>query len=203
MVEEKADPNKGTPPFSSFPMIGYCADCFEEAHETPSGPTCKNGHGGCDVLDEIPTCAECSQPLKPNAKFCGECGASTEEKKNVEDVKLCPECSERIAPDAKFCGECGHSLKNEPKAEEAEKTVKMPVKKEEPKAEKAEKVEKTVKMPSKEEEETEEESAPQEDFDFSEIDPSKDWECFGMIEPDHTECKECHYRAKCEEKSAE
>jgi len=156
-------------------------------------------------LDEVPTCAECDHPLKPKAKFCGECGVSTEPKPEeppAEDTIECPECGEELPATAKFCGECGHKMgvgakqpvKTEKKPVEADKKVKLPPKREEkPK-------EKTVKLPDPEpeEEEVEEEA---ESFDFNEIDPEKEWECFGQIEPDHTECKGCSFREKCAEKS--
>lgn len=75
------------------------------------------------------------------------------------------------------------------------KSVKMPVKKEDkPK-------EKTVKVPVKEDESEGEVEEATENFDFSEIDPEKEWECFGQIEPEHLECKGCAYRIKCADKS--
>ena len=161
-------------------------------------------------MDEVPTCQECNEALKPNAKFCDECGASTapkeESKEEPADGPQCPECGESVDEGAKFCGECGFKLggkttktKDKPKADKSpvkEKSVKMPAKKDEkPK-------EKTVKLPEKEEEEEgEDEEVVDENFDFSEIDPEKEWECFGQIEPEHTECKSCAYRVKCAEKS--
>jgi hypothetical protein len=30
------------------------------------------------------------------------------------------------------------------------------------------------------------------------VDPRTDWECFGMIEPDHIECKQCPFAKECE-----
>lgn len=36
----------------SFPFIGYCSACGEKVYDTPSGSTCKNGHGGADVFSE-------------------------------------------------------------------------------------------------------------------------------------------------------
>ena len=38
-------------------------------------------------------------------------------------------------------------------------------------------------------------------FDFSKIDPEKEWECFGTIEPDHSECLDCPAREKCADKA--
>ena len=38
------------------------------------------------------------------------------------------------------------------------------------------------------------------EFDFSSIDPEKEWECFGTIVKDHPECKECPFAVKCEAK---
>jgi len=200
------------PPLDSFPLLGYCADCHEPQYDCPSGSVCENGHGGAATLDEVPVCRECEKPLGPNVKFCAECGASTAEPEPepepepVEDVKLCPSCDSPINSDSKFCGECGHSLVAEPKPEKApveekptepEKTVKVPVKskkKDEPK--------KTVKVPVKEKESEEEEEKEEEQFDFSQIDPEQDWECFGvMIEPKHRECRDCPYITKCAKKA--
>jgi hypothetical protein len=38
------------------------------------------------------------------------------------------------------------------------------------------------------------------EFDFSSIDPEKEWECFGTFDGKHTECQECPFAKKCEEK---
>ena len=37
------------------------------------------------------------------------------------------------------------------------------------------------------------------EFDYSKIDPEKEWMCFGTMEPEHTECQECpdQIREKC------
>jgi hypothetical protein len=116
-------------------------------------------------------------------------------------VKLCPGCNEPVDPSARFCSDCGHSLVKEKSKEKKpvtsdkdDKKVKIPQKREEkPK-------EKTVKTPEPHEEE-EASPEPEEEFDFSAIDPEKEWECFGQIEPDHAECRGCPYREQCAEKS--
>lgn len=35
---------------TSFPEIGYCAQCHLVQYETPDGPCCEAGHGGADTL---------------------------------------------------------------------------------------------------------------------------------------------------------
>lgn len=37
-------------------------------------------------------------------------------------------------------------------------------------------------------------------FDFSAIDPEKEWECFGTFDGKHSECQECPFAKQCEEK---
>jgi superfamily I DNA/RNA helicase len=62
-------------------------------------------------------CPQCSSPLEPNARFCGECGyhiqvqAAPPPPTPAPAAKLaCPSCAEPLEPNARFCGECGHSL---------------------------------------------------------------------------------------------
>ena len=43
-------------------------------------------------------CSNCSSPLQPDAKFCGQCGTP---------VKTCVTCKEVLALGAKFCSLCG------------------------------------------------------------------------------------------------
>ena len=38
------------------------------------------------------------------------------------------------------------------------------------------------------------------EFDFSKVKPDE-FMCFGTIEPDHSECKECPFREQCAEKA--
>ncbi len=80
--------------------------------------------------------------------------------------------------------------KEEPKAE----VPKVPVKAE-PKAET-----KTVHRPESAPPE-DDGSKPEEKFDFSEVNPETDWECFGQIEPEHPECKDCPFKVKCAAKA--
>lgn len=201
-------------------MLGYCAECHEPQYKSPAGPVCENGHGGAGTLEELPRCARCEAVLKPAAKFCAECGEPTgPESELVEDVQPCPGCGSPVSPGAKFCAECGHKL-GEPSGHSntrEDKTVKMPQKSEpepgsESKAENKDKVKtpvrksepgskKTVKTPVKEEPEEVDGAKPEEEFDFSSIDPENDWECFGQIEPDNFECKECAFRERCAEKA--
>ena len=53
-------------------------------------------------------CAECSAPLKENAKFCVKCGAKVPPKEPV--ISFCPQCGTRIEGPAGFCPECGTKL---------------------------------------------------------------------------------------------
>ena len=38
-------------------------------------------------------------------------------------------------------------------------------------------------------------------FDFSSIDPAKDFMCFGTIEPANQECIDCPYKTQCAAKA--
>lgn len=38
-------------------------------------------------------------------------------------------------------------------------------------------------------------------FNASSIDPEKDFQCFGTIEPTHQECIDCQFKGKCAEKA--
>jgi len=68
----------------------------------------------------LPFCPQCSNPLEPNARFCGECGLHLSVQPQVTaPVAIptpapvgisCPSCAEPLEPNARFCGECGHSL---------------------------------------------------------------------------------------------
>jgi ribosomal protein L40E len=109
------------------------------------------------------------------------------EQKEVAN-KVCPSCNAPVALSAKFCAECGHKMGNEAVEVEAEKAP-------EPVEEKEAEPEPTPE-PAKEEAKGDEE-----DFDYSDINPETDWQCFGQIEPDHVECKGCPYRKPCAVKS--
>lgn len=68
----------------------------------------------------LPFCPQCSNPLEPNARFCGECGLHLTVQPQVPAPVAvpapapvgisCPSCAEPLEPNARFCGECGHSL---------------------------------------------------------------------------------------------
>lgn len=51
--------------------------------------------------DKVP-CKKCGAMIKPNAKFCPECG----EKQGL----TCPKCGEAVSANAKFCPSCGEKL---------------------------------------------------------------------------------------------
>jgi hypothetical protein len=38
----------------SKPGVKHCIECGELQHESPSGPVCKNGHGGAAALEDEP-----------------------------------------------------------------------------------------------------------------------------------------------------
>lgn len=48
-------------------------------------------------------CTQCGAALRPNAKFCSECGQK-------QGDSACPKCGVEIAPGTKFCPECGEKL---------------------------------------------------------------------------------------------
>ncbi|GAB6989672.1 SPFH domain-containing protein [Paenibacillus pini] len=52
--------------------------------------------------EETQPCASCGQDLKPNDKFCNECGTPRPEN------KFCSECGSSLAPNVKFCSNCGN-----------------------------------------------------------------------------------------------
>ena len=190
----------------SFPKVGYCAVCYGPQYDTPSGVTCEvAGHGGVETLDEIPTCDSCSEPLTPDAKFCNECGESTEPKKEEEvEENLCPSCKEPVDEGAKFCGECGYKLVKGKKVEKKEKTEKADEPVEDKKLEsesEPEESEEDEPEEAKVQEEESEAKSEEDEFDFSEVNPAEDWECYGQIEPDHSECKACAYRVSCAKES--
>lgn len=46
-------------------------------------------------------CPNCGASLKPNAKFCSECGTA------IKTQKFCAECGTQLESNAKFCPDCG------------------------------------------------------------------------------------------------
>lgn len=63
-------------------------------------------------------CKKCGTELKPNAKFCPECGQRADEavvEKTVVEpqTKQCPSCHETLPEDVTFCPECGYQFKQE------------------------------------------------------------------------------------------
>jgi uncharacterized Zn finger protein (UPF0148 family) len=104
----------------------------------------------------------------------------------IEDVQVCPSCSTPLSSGSKFCGECGHKITE----------AKAPVEETEP-----EPVEETEPETVEESEEPATETASDEEFDYSQVNPATDWECYGSIEPDHSECKKCPYREPCAKES--
>ena len=62
------------------------------------------------------TCPSCGKPVRPGAKYCGNCGAtilsSSGEASQAPSERgpVCPHCNKPIRPEAKFCPSCGKSL---------------------------------------------------------------------------------------------
>src|SRR5882672_147261 len=71
------------------------------------------------VLAQEATCPECKKPLKPDAKFCGSCGAKIEQ-------KLCAGCKAPLKPGAKFCPSCGMKVEEAPAPKPDPKTDPKP-----------------------------------------------------------------------------
>lgn len=203
-------------------MVGYCADCHKPAYQTPSGSCCENGHGGADVIEELPVCTSCGASLGPNSQFCSNCGencgvpADDESKAESE----CPACGSVVSANARFCSDCGKSLVGEEQSDdedantdkmavkaEAEdkpkRTVKKPVKDEDNKPNR------TVKAPSPNTDDDTDDDVDNDDddspsFDVSQIDPRETWECFGdMYEEGDVECDNCPFRKECAEEAAD
>jgi|GEM_PF-3817617 len=49
-------------------------------------------------------CSQCSNPLRPGARFCAKCGTPVGQ-------RVCASCGEPVSPGAKFCKSCGANLK--------------------------------------------------------------------------------------------
>jgi hypothetical protein len=64
------------------------------------------------------TCPECGMPLRPGARFCGNCGATLpaspaprgESAQPALDGPVCPHCGNLIRAEARFCNSCGKPL---------------------------------------------------------------------------------------------
>lgn len=54
----------------------------------------------------IIACAACAYPISPNAKFCPECGETTQALK-----PKCPSCATEVEAVTKFCPECGTKMR--------------------------------------------------------------------------------------------
>ena len=55
----------------------------------------------------IKTCTKCGAQLKPDAKFCPECGTPVKEEKAPTN---CRKCGAPLNPGAKFCEKCGTAV---------------------------------------------------------------------------------------------
>ncbi|MBN2548149.1 MAG: zinc ribbon domain-containing protein [Anaerolineales bacterium] len=64
-------------------------------------------------------CPKCNSPLRPGAKFCGNCGhvlaaGPAQAQPAVPQAgvggSVCPHCGKPVRPEAKFCASCGKSI---------------------------------------------------------------------------------------------
>ena len=133
------------------------------------------------------------------------------------DFSVCPECNQELPDEAKFCFGCGHKI-GEPKAAEEpveapEPTPKAPDPDPEPQSAEEAQLPAKVKVPASapvkpsktKPKEEEEEAEGDEDLplvDFSDIDPKKDWVCFGQRDQDHIDCQQCPFNEDCGEEQA-
>ena len=66
----------------------------------------RGGHDGWSTPQQGPMnapaqpCPKCHAPTTLGARFCAQCGASTQ-------AAPCSGCSATLQPGAKFCGQCG------------------------------------------------------------------------------------------------
>ncbi len=72
------------------------------------------------VVCQEAACAKCTKPLKPGAKFCGECGEKV-------PVRACAECRKELGPGAKFCAGCGAKVIETPAPRPADPAPAKPV----------------------------------------------------------------------------
>jgi predicted nucleic acid-binding Zn ribbon protein len=66
------------------------------------------------------TCPNCGKPLRPGAKFCGNCGATLPTAPPPKPAaaapapqpvsSVCPHCGKPIRPGARFCSSCGKTI---------------------------------------------------------------------------------------------
>ncbi|MGL4875960.1 MAG: zinc-ribbon domain-containing protein, partial [Clostridium sp.] len=53
------------------------------------------------------SCTNCNNKIKPDSKFCPECGNKVSV---IEKAKFCSECGTKSEGEAKFCLNCGNKL---------------------------------------------------------------------------------------------
>ena len=66
------------------------------------------------------TCPNCGKPVRPGARFCGNCGTTITSAPPVQPqaapsvengaTVACPFCGKPVRPDAKFCPSCGNTI---------------------------------------------------------------------------------------------
>lgn len=63
------------------------------------------------TISETVICATCSQPVSPNARYCGNCGTRLAETEPVQTSTVCANCGHANRPQSRYCASCGESLK--------------------------------------------------------------------------------------------
>ncbi|MBI4318818.1 MAG: alpha/beta fold hydrolase [Chloroflexi bacterium] len=61
------------------------------------------GPGNAAAGSGVMICPKCRAEARPEAKFCGYCGAKL-------GGRSCPQCNSEVEPGARFCGYCGQTL---------------------------------------------------------------------------------------------
>ena len=99
----------------------------------------------------------------------------------------CPGCGVEISSELKFCSNCGENLSNKDvQKNKDEQESQEEIKKDDNDV--------NVKVDS------EIEGSSVNSVDLSIVDPET-WECYGQIEPNHVECRDCQFKEGCSKKS--
>jgi len=62
-----------------------------------------------DVSGQV-TCPNCGHSLRPEARFCGQCGQAVATQAVQPQPAACPRCGRPLRPGVRFCGGCGQKL---------------------------------------------------------------------------------------------
>jgi uncharacterized OB-fold protein len=100
---------------------GLCEDCAPDEHEElaaqqaqAASEQIREKTRAIDYTKEldfqnrgaIVQCKSCHATLRPDQKFCPECGTTNAAAAQTKD-KFCGDCGAAMKPDQKFCAECG------------------------------------------------------------------------------------------------